>query len=87
MRYPDVQFEPIGNAAGVDGSSEDVAVMVVLSAPEGQPATVNLVAPIVINVATHEGAQVILRGSRFTTREFFIRDASSEAPGGYVAAE
>jgi flagellar assembly factor FliW len=45
--------------------------MVVLCALSGQPATVNLLAPIVVNASTRTGAQVILEGTRFSTREFF----------------
>jgi flagellar assembly factor FliW len=70
-RYPDV---PVGNAAheaGLGGSDEALAVMVVLCALSGQPATVNLLAPIVVNAATRQGAQIILEGTRFSTREFF----------------
>jgi flagellar assembly factor FliW len=87
-RYPDVPLEPIAQAAGVEGESDDVAVMVVLCAPQGQPATVNLLAPIVVNVATRQGAQVILEGSRYTTRELFIREpGGDDRPKAHVAAE
>ncbi len=60
------------HAAGLQGSEDDFAVLVVLCAPIGQPATVNLLAPIVINSETRTGGQVILDGSRFSTREVFV---------------
>ena len=48
------------------------------SALANQPATVNLLAPIVVNAATRKGAQIILEGTRYSTREFF---ALPEAAG------
>jgi len=81
-KYPDV---PVGQAAkesGIDGDEDTLAVMVVLCALANQPATVNLLAPIVVNAATRQGAQVILEGTRYSTREFFaVPDASTnQAP-------
>jgi len=70
--YPDIPVSPAAHAAGVQGSEDDFAVLVVLCAPIGQPATVNLLAPIVVNSETRTGAQVILDGSRFSTREVFV---------------
>lgn len=86
-KYPDVPVEPAAEAAGLGTNVEDIAVLVVLCAPQGQPATVNLLAPIVVNVATRRGAQLILDGSRFTTRELFIRGPESIAPKAEAAAE
>ena len=70
--YPDISVGPAAHAAGISGSEEDFAVLVVLCAPIGQPATVNLLAPIVVNSTTRTGGQVILDGSRFSTREVFV---------------
>ena len=70
--YPAVPVSSATEAAGLEGGEDNFAVMVVLSAPEGQPATVNLLAPLVVNAATRQGAQVFLDGSRFTTRESFV---------------
>jgi flagellar assembly factor FliW len=86
-RYPDVALEPAAAALGMGEVNEDMALMVVLSAPQGQPATVNLLAPILVNVATRQGAQLILDGSRFTTRELFIREQDTEATRDQSAAE
>ena len=74
-RYPDVPVGPAAHAAGVSGAEDEFAVLVVLCAPIGQPATVNLLAPIVVNSETRKGAQVILEGSRFSTREIFVAPA------------
>lgn len=79
-RYPDVPVSPAAHAAGVQGTEEDFAVLVVLCAPIGQPATVNLLAPIVVNSETRRGAQVILEGSRFSTREIFVAPQVAVAP-------
>jgi flagellar assembly factor FliW len=86
-KYPDVPVEPTLAAAGLGDDAEEVAVMVVLCAPQAQPATVNLLAPIVVNAATRTGAQIILDGSRFTTRELFIRQPEPEAAKAEAAAE
>jgi len=86
-KYPDVPVEAAAEAAGVGSADDDVALMVVLCAPQGQPATVNLLAPIVVNATTRTGAQIVLDGSRFTTRELFIRQAEPEAPKAQAAAE
>jgi flagellar assembly factor FliW len=56
LDYPDVPLEPIAE----------------ICASQLQPATVNLLAPLLINAATRQGAQVFLEGSRFTTRELFV---------------
>lgn len=90
-KYPDVDIEQAIADADLGGTPEDVALMVVLCAPQGQPATVNLLAPIIVNAATRRGAQVILEGSRFSTRELFIRepegDPQGEAQKSAAAAE
>ncbi len=87
-KYPDVDIAQALSDVGLAGALEDVALMVVLCAPQGLPATVNLLAPIIVNVATRRGAQVILEGSRFTTRELFIREQdTAEAPKAQAAAE
>ena len=69
--YPDVALEALAERAGLGSNPDDLAVVAVLCAPRGLPATVNLLAPIVVNAATRKGAQIFLEGSRFTTRELF----------------
>ena len=71
-KYPDVPIEEFAERAGLGNDLEELAVLGVLSAPPGQPATVNLMAPIIVNAVTRVGAQVLLEGTRFTTRELFI---------------
>lgn len=76
-KYPDVPVAAAAKDAGIDGDEDTLAVMVVLCALANQPATVNLLAPIVVNAATRRGAQVILEGTRYSTREFFaVPDAA-----------
>jgi flagellar assembly factor FliW len=78
-KYPDVPVGHAARAAGVQGDESDYAVLVVLCAPIGQAATVNLLAPVVVNAQTRTGAQVILEGSRFSTREVFVLPPQPEA--------
>jgi len=91
--YPDVAIGPIAQAAGLGDRLDDLAVMAILCAVQGQPATVNLLAPVVVNVATRKGAQLILDGSRFSTRELFVlpggggRSARADGPLAIAAAE
>ena len=77
--YPDVDIESYAQAVGHGTNFEDMAVLVVLNAQPGVPATVNLVAPIIVNAATCVGAQVLLEGTRFTTRELFVLPPRSDA--------
>jgi flagellar assembly factor FliW len=69
-KYPDVSVVPAAAEAGLEGPEDALAVMVVLCALSNQPATVNLLA-LVVNATTRKGAQVILEGTSFSTREFF----------------
>ena len=77
-KYPDVDIESYAEAAGLGQSLDELAVLVVLNAPPGIPATVNLVAPIIVNAVTRNGAQLLLEGSRFTTREIFMLPTRQE---------
>ncbi len=70
-KSPDVSVVPAASEAGLEGPEEALAVMVVLCALSNQPATVNLLAPILVNATTRKGVQVILEGTRYSTREFF----------------
>lgn len=78
-RYPDVAIEEVAERIGLGNDAEQLAVLVVMSAPVGQPATVNLMAPIIVNAATRTGAQVLLEGTRFGTREIFVLPPSPRA--------
>ncbi len=77
--YPDVSVPDAARAAGLRGADDEFAVLAVLCAPIGQPATVNLMAPIVVNSETRTGTQVILEGSRFSTREVFVTPKAARA--------
>lgn len=70
--YPDIPLEPIARRADIGDSIDDLAILAVLSAPRNQSATVNLLAPLIVNSRTREGAQVFLEGSKFSTRELFV---------------
>ncbi|MEZ4224486.1 MAG: flagellar assembly protein FliW [Polyangiaceae bacterium] len=70
--YPDVPITDAAREAGIAESDNELAVLAVLCAPRGQPATVNLMAPIVVNSTTRQGAQIALDGTRFSTRELFL---------------
>jgi flagellar assembly factor FliW len=76
-----VDLAPIANKVGLGTDTEDWAVMAVLAAPKGQPATVNLLAPVIVNVATRVGAQLFLEGSSYTTRELFVMRPRADEPG------
>jgi flagellar assembly factor FliW len=70
--YPDVPVTVAAEKAGLGADLEQIAILAVLCASQSTPASVNLLAPILIDAATHRGAQVFLEGSRFTTRELFV---------------
>ncbi|MEP7053499.1 MAG: flagellar assembly protein FliW [Pseudomonadota bacterium] len=85
--YPDVSVVDAAHARGIAGALDEFAILAVLCAPKGQPATVNLMAPIVVNSTTRQGAQVILEGSRFSTREVFVAPQASPGAEREAAAE
>lgn len=78
LDYPDVSLEPAIEKAGLTGPADEFAVLAVLCASELQPATINLLAPLLINSVNRQGAQVFLEGSRFTTRELFVLPPPAE---------
>ncbi len=81
--YPDVPIADAAAAAGLGSTQEAMAILAVLTALPHQPPTLNLLAPIVINANTRRGAQILLEGSRFSTRERF----DPPAPASKVSAE
>jgi flagellar assembly factor FliW len=83
--YPDVPLTDAAKRAGLDGSPDDMTALVVLCANPGTQSTVNLAAPIIVDAAKWRGAQVILEGTRFSTREAFVTPPrSEEAPAAAV---
>lgn len=83
--YPDVPLESIVRRENVGEALDDIALLAVLSAPRNQPATVNLLAPLIVNSRTRDGVQVVLEGSKFSTRELFVvpkaEEQANEAAG------
>ena len=77
--YPDVPLDAAAERAGLDGSPDDMAALVVLCASPGAPATVNLQAPIIVDAAKWTGVQTILEGTKYTTREVFMVPAAATA--------
>jgi flagellar assembly factor FliW len=82
--YPDVSLVEAARQVGLEGSSDDMTALVVLCATPGAPSTVNLAAPIIVDAAKWLGAQAILEGTRFTTREMFV--LPEKAPAATAAA-
>ena len=76
--YPDVEVKQSAERAGLTCAAADFAIMAVLAAPRGQPATVNLLAPLIIDTTTRQGAQVVLDNTRFSARELFVLPPSPD---------
>jgi flagellar assembly factor FliW len=71
--YPDVPIEESAKRAGVGGNEPSICLMAVLNVSgAGIDATVNLLAPIIVNVETRQGAQILLEASQYSTREPFM---------------
>jgi len=78
--YPDVPLDAAAERAGLAGSPEDMAALVVMCASPGTPPTVNLAAPIIVDAATWTGVQTILEGTKYTTREVYVVPAAAALP-------
>lgn len=78
--YPDVPLSLVSELAGLGPDTDSLAMVVVLTALPDCPATVNLLAPLLINTDTRMGAQAMLDGSRFTTREPFALRPHAQGP-------
>lgn len=61
--YPDPTPEKLAHEAGLAAS--DLTVLVVVSARKGKGLSANLLAPLVIDLETRSGAQVVLDHRRF----------------------
>ena len=59
--------EQVREALGMDATSQPV-LLAVVTPGEGEPTTVNLLAPIVVNPATGAAAQVVLDGDDWPLR-------------------
>lgn len=78
--YSDVAVVEAAKLSSICGPAGQCAVMVVLCATAGQAATVNLLAPVVVNSQTRQGAQVILEGTPYSTHEPFVLVQGTERP-------
>jgi flagellar assembly factor FliW len=58
--------------AGAEEAEPEYAVMAVLCAPPGQRASVNLLAPIVVDIKLRKGAQMLLESTQYSTAEPFV---------------
>jgi flagellar assembly factor FliW len=67
--YPDVPLESAMYSDRLAPLDAETALMVVLTCETGMVPTVNMVSPIVVDAKTRTGTQVILRNSRFASRE------------------
>lgn len=64
------------------GQAEDLLIYVVLTIPEDyQKSTANLMAPIVVNQASHKGLQFIATNSPYKTRHYLFPGQSEVAAG------
>jgi len=84
--YPSYDFEvpdPLAEDLRIE-NREDVAVWCVVTVPEQmERATVNLLAPIIVNVNARIGRQTILTNTVYLTKHaLFDADKSSDAGGG-----
>jgi flagellar assembly factor FliW len=90
LAFPVVSVDALALAQPYPNTNEPAnphAVMAVLSAAAGKPATVNLLAPIVVNVTTRIGTQVLLDDAKFSTTEpFALRQSPRHPPAGAIAA-
>jgi flagellar assembly factor FliW len=79
--YPDVPLESALYADRVSPIGDDTALMVVLTCQSGMAPTINMMSPIVVDAKTRTGAQLILQGTRFASREVLtLRPYADEVP-------
>jgi flagellar assembly factor FliW len=82
VAYPSIAAAPVAGQA--ERQADPHPVMAVLRASDGQPATVNLLAPTGVNVRSRKGAQILLEGTAFSTSEPL---APRELPAMQVSQE
>jgi flagellar assembly factor FliW len=80
--YPDVPLEEAMYAERVKPIGEDTALMVVLTCQSGMAPTINMMSPIVVDARTRTGAQLILTGTRFASREVLTLRPFADEPAG-----
>ena len=60
--------------------------MVVLTCQSGMTPTINMMSPIVVDAKTRQGAQVILQGTRYQSREVLSLRPMADAPASQTFA-
>lgn len=81
--YQPAQRPQVLQEVGAD-SPEEVKVLVIVTIPPGKPEemTANLMAPLVINLRTRRGRQVILEEGKFSHRQPLLPTASRPGCSG-----
>lgn len=82
--YPDYEFDLSDEDMELMGleSSEGLAVFCIVNASKGlKNATVNLLAPVVLNIVTGVGRQIVLLDKRYTVSHP-LTGVKGESPGG-----
>ncbi|MHB8986908.1 MAG: flagellar assembly protein FliW [Eubacteriales bacterium] len=84
--FPDYEFDLPGEeeeALNIMAHGEQLAVFCIINASRGlRNATVNLLAPVVLNTATGTARQVVLNDSRYSVRHQLPQQKSSVAGEG-----
>ncbi len=79
--YPDVPLASALYADRLAPMGEETALMLVLTCQHGMAPTINMMSPIVVDAKTRTGAQLILQGTRFASREVLtLRPYADESP-------
>ncbi|HEX4338170.1 MAG TPA: flagellar assembly protein FliW [Polyangiaceae bacterium] len=79
--YPDVPLAEAVYADRIGPMSDETALMLVLTCQHGLAPTINMMSPIVVDAKTRTGAQLILQGTRFASREVLtLRPYADEGP-------
>lgn len=76
--YPRPPASELAQEAGL--SAEDLALLVVVAAKKGEGLVANLLAPIVVDLESRTGAQVVLDPRRFSPS---VRMAAAQAHGAH----
>ena len=90
MIVRDYDFELSKEAASRLGieKGEDVAVYVVVVVPEElQKISMNLKAPLIINVRNKKGAQIILDTDKYTVRHYILEELRRQEVGADACAD
>jgi len=85
MFFSDYDFQlpqPDAIELGLEDSAKALILSIItIPADKIENATVNLIAPVIINVAAKRGKQVVLEGTAYTTRHILFAAAKSPGAG------